>query len=195
MWRSYLSGARTAVETALPHILGIRPRRGRGPGGAPPLARARQPERESTESGGLRGYEAAKKIKGRKRHILTDTEGNLVHAVVHTADIHDRDGAPLGWPKIIRRFPWLRHVFADGGYAGAKLKDALRQIGKWTIEIVKRSDAAKGFVVLPPNDSAHADRHCPRVRCSASPAAPRTPRRFRGRGTSAGSSDRDRRWR
>jgi len=149
MWRSYLSGARTAVETALPHILGIRPRRGRGPAGAPPLARARQPERESAESGGLRGYDAAKKIKGRKRHILTDTEGNLVHAVVHTADIHDRDGAPLGWPKIIRRFPWLRHVFADGGYAGAKLKDALRQIGKWTIEIVKRSDAAKGFVVLP----------------------------------------------
>jgi putative transposase len=63
--------------------------------------------------------------------------------VVHTADIQDRDGAPLGWPKIIRRFPWLRHVFADGGYAGAKLKDALRQIGKWTIEIVKRSDAAR----------------------------------------------------
>ena len=104
---------------------------------------------KSTESGGPRGYDAGKKIKGRKRHILTDTEGNLVHAVVHTADIQDRDGAPLGWPKIIRRFPRLRHAFADGGYAGAKLKDALRQIGKWTIEIVKRSDAAKGFVVLP----------------------------------------------
>ena len=104
---------------------------------------------KSTESGGPRGYDAGKKHKGRKRQILTDTEGNLGHAGVHTADIQDRDGAPLGWPKIIRRFPWLRHVFADGGYAGAKLKDALRQIGKWTIEIVKRSDAAKGFVVLP----------------------------------------------
>ena len=68
---------------------------------------------------------------------------------IWSADIQDRDGAPLGCPKIIRRFPWLRHVFADGGYAGANLKDALRQIGKWTIEIVKRSDAAKGFVVLP----------------------------------------------
>ena len=51
--------------------------------------------------------------------------------------------------EIIVRFPWLRHVFADGGYAGTKLKDALRRIGKWTIAIVKRSDTAKGFKVLP----------------------------------------------
>src|SRR3546814_15307051 len=47
------------------------------------------------------------------------------------------------------RFPWLRHVIADGGYASEKLRDALRRIGKWTVEIVKRSDTAKGFVVRP----------------------------------------------
>src|SRR3546814_14329600 len=64
-------------------------------------------------------------------------------------DIQDRDGAPLVLAEIVRRFPWLRHVFADGGYAGEKLRDALRRIGKWTLEIVKRSDTAKGFVVLP----------------------------------------------
>ena len=104
---------------------------------------------KTTESGGPRGYDAGKKIKGRKRHILTDTDGNLVHAVVHTADIQDRDGAPLVLAEVIKRFPWLRHVFADAGYAGDKLREALRQIGKWPIEIVKRSDAAKGFVVLP----------------------------------------------
>ena len=53
--------------------------------------------------------------------------------------------------EIIHRFPWLRHVFADGGYAGDKLRQALRKIGtaKWTIEIIKRSDTAKGFEVLP----------------------------------------------
>ena len=51
--------------------------------------------------------------------------------------------------EIVGRFPWLRHVFADGGYAGNKLKDALRRIGKWAIKIIKRSDAAKGFEVLP----------------------------------------------
>lgn len=104
---------------------------------------------KTTESGGPRGYDAGKKIKGRKRHILTDTEGNLVHAVIHTADIQDRDGAPLVLAEIIRRFPWLRHVFADGGYAGDKLRQALKKRGKWTLEIVKRSDTAKGFTVLP----------------------------------------------
>lgn len=104
---------------------------------------------KTTESSGLCGYDAGKKVKGRKRHILTDTDGNLVHAVVHAAEIQDRDGAPLVLGEIVRRFPWLRHLFADGGYAGNKLKDALRRIGKWTVEIIKRSDTAKGFEVLP----------------------------------------------
>ena len=104
---------------------------------------------KTTESGGPRGYDAGKKTKGRKRHILTDTEGNLVHAVVHTADIQDRDGAPLVLAGVITRFPWLRHVFADGGYAGEKLRDALKPMGAWTIEIIKRSDTAKGFELLP----------------------------------------------
>lgn len=104
---------------------------------------------KTTESGGPRGYDAGKKTKGRKRHILTDTEGNLVHAVVHTADIQDRDGAPLVLGGVITRFPWLRHVFADGGYAGEKLRDALKPMGTWSIEIIKRSDTAKGFELLP----------------------------------------------
>ena len=104
---------------------------------------------KTTESGGVRGYDAGKKIKGRKRHILTDTCGYLVHAVVHGADIQDRDGAPLVMAGIVGRFPWLRHVFADGGYAGEKLRAALDKIGKWTLEIIKRSDAAKGFKLLP----------------------------------------------
>jgi transposase len=104
---------------------------------------------KTTESGGPRGYDAGKKIKGRKRHILTDTQGYLVHAVIHGADIQDRDGAPLVLSAIIQRLPWLRHVFADGGYAGDKLKDALRAMSRWTIEIVKRSDIAKGFEILP----------------------------------------------
>ena len=105
--------------------------------------------RETTQSPAPPPYDAPKKTKRRKRHNPTDTDGNLVHAVVHTADIQDRDGAPLVLAEIIDRFPWLRHVFADGGYAGDKLRQALRRIGKWTVEIVKRSDVAKGFVVLP----------------------------------------------
>lgn len=104
---------------------------------------------KTTESGGPRGFDAGKKIKGRKRHILTDSNGFLVMAIVHAADIQDRDGAPDLLTKARRPFPWLRHVFADGGYAGQKLRAALKKIGEWTIEIVKRSDTAKGFEVLP----------------------------------------------
>jgi putative transposase len=104
---------------------------------------------KTTESGGPCGYDAGKKIKGRKRHILTDTCGFLVGAIIHTADIQDRDGAPKVLAAIRSRWPWLRHVFADGGYAGDKLRDALIGKADWTIEIVKRSDAAKGFVLLP----------------------------------------------
>lgn len=104
---------------------------------------------KTTESGGVCGYDAGKKVKGRKRHILTDTCGFLVFILVHTADIQDRDGAADVLAAIRYRFPWLRHIFADGGYAGNKLKDALANMGNWTVEIIKRSDAAKGFVLLP----------------------------------------------
>jgi|TARA_R110000824_G_scaffold391723_2_gene589703 transposase len=104
---------------------------------------------KTTESGGIRGYDAGKKVKGRKRHIITDTNGFLVHAVIHAADLQDRDGAPLVLADIHSSFPWLRHIFADGGYAGEKLRLALARIGVWSIEIIKRSDTAKGFVLLP----------------------------------------------
>ena len=103
---------------------------------------------KTTESGGPCGYDAGKKIKGRKRHIITDTGGLLVSALVHTADIQDRDGAPDVLFQIRARFPWLRHVFADGGYAGDKLREALLGRGDWVVEIIKRSDTAKGFVLL-----------------------------------------------
>ncbi len=104
---------------------------------------------KTTESGGPQGYDAGKKVKGRKRHIITDTDGNLVHALIHTADIQDRDGAPDLLASIRCSFPWLRHVFADGGYQGRKLSAALAKTGQWTVEIIKRSDKAKGFEVLP----------------------------------------------
>jgi transposase len=69
--------------------------------------------------------------------------------IVHPADVQDRDGAPDLLASVRHAFPWLRHVFADGSYAGDKLKGALADLGGWTIEIVKRSDTAKGFVLLP----------------------------------------------
>src|SRR3954452_3343501 len=81
---------------------------------------------KTTESGGLSGYDAGKKINGRKRHIVTDTLGLMLFVLVHAADVQDRDGAPALLQAIRHRFPWLRHIFADGGYAGGKLRDALK---------------------------------------------------------------------
>jgi transposase len=104
---------------------------------------------KTTESGGERGYDAGKKVKGRKRHILTDTGGLLLGAVVHSAAVQDRDGAPQLFAILRSYFPWLRHVFADGAYAGEKLARALRRLGRWRLEIVKRPHAAKGFQALP----------------------------------------------
>ena len=104
---------------------------------------------KTTESGGICGYDAGKKVKGRKRHIITDTVGFMLFVLVHAANIQDRDGAPDLIKAIRYRYPWLRHLFADGGYAGEKLRNALLGHGKWTIDIVRRSDDASGFVVLP----------------------------------------------
>jgi transposase len=104
---------------------------------------------KTTESGGVSGYDAGKRIKGRKRHIITDTIGFLIGFVIHAGDIQDRDGAPFVLDTIRYTHPWLRHIFADGGYAGPKLKGRLTKIGCWTMEIVKRSDTARGFEIIP----------------------------------------------
>ena len=83
---------------------------------------------KTTESGGPRGYDAAKKIKGRKRHIVTDASGLMVGAAVHPADVQDRDGAALVVEAIHDLFPWLRHLFADSAYSGDKIFESTRQI-------------------------------------------------------------------
>ena len=104
---------------------------------------------KTTESGGISGFDAGKRVKGRKRHILVDTIGLMFGLVVHGANVQDRDGAPAVLKSIRQTCPRLRHVFADSAYGGPKLRDALKHLGKWTIEIIKRSDKAKDFEVLP----------------------------------------------
>src|SRR6056297_1702699 len=73
-----------------------------------------------------------------RRHVVTDTTGLLVGLEVHGAGIQDRDGAPDVLEAVGARYPMLRHIFADGRYAGPKLRDALTGIGRWTFQIVKR---------------------------------------------------------
>ena len=103
---------------------------------------------KTTETPGERGYDAGKKIKGRKRHILVDTMGLLLVIVVHAANIQDRDGARRVLAKAKQSFTRLRLVWADGGYRG-KLIDWVKQACNWTLEIIKRNDDVKGFQVLP----------------------------------------------
>lgn len=103
---------------------------------------------KTTESGGPRGFDAGKKVKGRKRHIVTDTQGNLLCAIVHAANIQDRDGAPAVVSLACAIYPTIAHLFADGGYAGEKLESALQKLEGPAIEIVKRPDSATGFVVV-----------------------------------------------
>ncbi len=103
---------------------------------------------KTTETPGVRGYDAAKKVKGRKRHILVDVIGLLLMVVVHAANIQDRDGAKLVLGKAKEKFPGLQLVWADSGYAG-KLVDWVKQFCGWVLEIVKRSDDVKGFQILP----------------------------------------------
>ena len=93
-----------------------------GPRSQPDRRRNRQPEREERRKRGRRidphGYDAGKKIKGKKRHILVGTIGLLLHAIVHPADIQDRDGGVLVLRTLFGKFPFLQRVFADGGYQG-----------------------------------------------------------------------------
>jgi hypothetical protein len=64
------------------------------------------------------GYDAGKRVKGRKRHLVTDTLGLMPRIEVHSASVQDRDGATLVLDRITRRFPFLERGFADGGYQG-----------------------------------------------------------------------------
>jgi transposase len=108
---------------------------------------------KSAEKGGPcidpSGYDAGKKIKGKKRHLLVDTQGLLLCAIIHAANIQDRDGGLLLMGALFGLYPFLLTLYADSGYQGPKFIDGLKRVcGQINVEIVKRSDIGK-FVVLP----------------------------------------------
>lgn len=128
--------------------------RGDRPSREPNRLRDRQPEREERGKRGPcidpSGYDAGKKIKGIKRHVLVDTVGLLLHAVVHPADIQDRDGGILLLSTLFGMYPFLLKLFADAGYQGPQFATAVAEVlPGLSVEIVKRSDQTSGFVVLP----------------------------------------------
>lgn len=95
------------------------------------------------------GYDAGKRLKGRKIHALVDTEGLPMKVVVHSAGMQDRDGAALVLARIRNRFPWLELVWADAGYDARQVKIAVAGIPVVRMEIVRRSDSLTGFHVQP----------------------------------------------
>ena len=125
----------------------------------PPRARrARRPRSSTARASRARkkgaaidpsGYDAGKKVKGKKRHILVDTQGLLMHAIVHAADVQDRDGGALLKASLFGAFPFLTKLNADGGYQGPEFQSAVsRTLAAVTVEIVKRSDD-RGLRGLP----------------------------------------------
>ena len=95
-----------------------------------------------------RGFDAGKKVLGRKRHIAVDTDGRLLMVNLTTADISDSAGAQTILAAIRKRWPWLKHLFADGAYDRTQLIDKA-QFLNFIIEIVRRSDDQSGFQILP----------------------------------------------
>ena len=112
---------------------------------APPSS-TRQPSRRPKR--GPRGYDAAKRIKGRKRHVAVDTSGLLLGVVVHAADIQDADGVGDLLRRLKRLYPWLKAVFADSVYDRLAALLVCFLLGL-TLVVVRRLAGAAGFVLLP----------------------------------------------
>ena len=104
---------------------------------------------KTTESGGPRGFDAHKMVKGRKRHLVTDTQGFPLALLVHAANIQDNHGAVPLLGALRQTFPTLRHVVADRVYRGDKLRKAIAAFGRWRIEIVTPPRPRRGFKPLP----------------------------------------------
>ncbi len=90
-----------------------------------------------------------KKVQGRKRHLVVDTQGFLLAVVVSAADENDREGARWVLRRVHHHWPTVTWVWADQGYTGADLADALQQAYGITLDIVRHAEDQVGFVVLP----------------------------------------------
>jgi len=103
---------------------------------------------KTTENGGDRGYDAGKKVNGRKRHIVVDTLGLIMSLVIHTADIQDQEGAKLTIEKLDGRFKRLKKIFGDSAYKRSGLPDWVAEKFGWELEVISRPVGTEGFCGL-----------------------------------------------
>jgi len=106
---------------------------------------------KTPDQAGERGYDAGKKIKGRKRHLAVDSLGLILAMRITSAAVQDRDAAKSLIPRVTSMYQRVQVIWADGGYLGALVQwvKQLRPFGKLRLEIVRRCDHLKGFKVLP----------------------------------------------
>jgi putative transposase len=98
--------------------------------------------------GGVRGYDGAKKVSGRKRHLLVETQGLVLRAKVHTAALQDRAAVPLLLDGAAEQFPRLQHVWVDQGYTGTGKAWIEHELG-WSVEVVQHPRKPRGVWVFP----------------------------------------------
>lgn len=118
--------------------------------GRPPSPSVAIVDSQSVSSTGVggprRGYDGGKRVKGRKRHIATDTMGFLLAVLVHSAGVHDSQRLPHLLKRLLGKVPRLAVVFADQGYKGTPGGLVWRYFG-WLLRLIKREEGQKGFVV------------------------------------------------
>jgi transposase len=124
-------------------VLVMAVREAEGKSAAPTVTIVDSQSVKRTEAGGPRGYDAGKKVKGRKRHIAVDTLGLPIKCHITPADVQDRDALPALLKAVSQKSPWVELAFVDGGYSGDKTQRAAFEVGR------ERSASEAGYCDQP----------------------------------------------